>query len=658
MLYKNTKKDTYLKFDKNRMTNLEYSLEREILRTNRRGAYHCTTLVECNTRKQHGLLVIPVPRLDDSNHVLLSSLDETVIQHGAEFNLGIHKYDGDNYSPRGHKYIREFDCDSLPKTIYRVGGVVLSKEKMFSLTNNTIFIRYTLLDAHSPTIIRFRPFLAFREINELTSENSVANHGYKEEDNGISMCMYTGYPNLYMQLNKKAEFIFEPYWNKGIEYLHDQREGLPYKEDLYVPGYFEVPIKKGESIIFSASDTQIKPEELEPRFENGIKIRTPRSSFYNCLKNSGNQFYFRPSGDELYLLNGYPWGKVTARSQFMSLPGLTLCIGNKEAFEEIMDTAIPSIRNLISGKPVTGFLKDLDGIDVLLWVIKALKRYQQTDNEAFYRKYTDLVIDIIQFLISGKHPKLIVQRDGLLSTKEGIQQTIYAGGTEWNGEPVMSRHGCLVEVNAFWHDALMFAQDIAEIQRNEPLLLEMKKLSEKVKRNFIETFVNDAGYLYDFVDGNYVDWNVRPSMLFAVSTDYPLLEKRLSKSIMDIITKELLTSKGIRTLSPKGAGFKPRYEGSFYEREYSKYNGGAYPFFLGAYVDAYIRVFQRSGYAFLDRLLIGIEEEMANDCIGSISEVYDGSLPYRGHGMVSYAVNVAGVLYALATQEAVNKEYV
>ena len=116
---------SYLRFDKTLMINLQESLPREILRTNRSGAYHCTTIVDCNTRKYHGLLVIPVPNLDDENHVLLSSLDETVIQHGAEFNLGLHKYQGNHFSPNGHKYIREFDCENIPTTTYRVGGVIL-----------------------------------------------------------------------------------------------------------------------------------------------------------------------------------------------------------------------------------------------------------------------------------------------------------------------------------------------------------------------------------------------------------------------------------------------------------------------------------------------------------------------------------------------------
>ncbi len=652
---KGKKSDSYLKFDMSRMVNLEYSLNREILRTNRRGAYHCTTLVECNTRKQHGLLVVPVPSLDNSNHVLLSSLDETVIQHGAEFNLGIHKYDGDNYSPMGHKYIREFNCDCLPRTVYRVGGVILSKEKMFSLKNNTIYIRYTLLDAHSPTTIRFKPFLAFREINNLAVENSAANHGYKEVEKGISMCMYSGYPDLFMQFNKAANFIFDPSWYKGIEYQKDMQDGLPHKEDLYVPGYFELPIAKGESIIFSASDEPAKTDNLLSVFEDGIKARTPRSSFFNCLKNSGHQFYFRPSKDELYIRNSYPWGEVRAREQFMALPGLTLSIDKNEAFEEVMDTAIPTINNFLEGKPLSGFLKDIDNADVLLWVVRALKKFADVDNERFYAKYALLVNKIVHFIQKGKHPNLKLSDNKLLYTDANIGFPSWMNNQS-GGQPT-SRTGLLVEVNSAWYNAIAFNQEIANALSNTKLEKDMSLLAGKVKSAFVDTFLNEGGYLYDYVDGNYVDWSVRPNMLLAISGDYQLLDKRQSKSILDIVTKELLTSKGVRTLSPKSVGFRPRCEGSAMDKVYSAYNGAAWPWLLGAYMEGYLRIFQRSGLSFLDRLLIGVEDEMSNDCIGSLSALYDGSVPYSGHGAISYATNVAGVLRALTLQKAFEDEY-
>ena len=327
---------SYLKFDKTVMINLEESLTREVLRTNRLGAYHCTTVVDCNTRKYHGLLVMPVPAIDDDNHVLLSSFDETVIQHGAEFNLGLHKYAGDNFSPKGHKYIREYSSETVPRTLYRVGGVIFSKEKVFSMYENRIMIKYTLEDAHSATTLRFRPFLAFRSVKNLTQANGNVNQSYEEVTNGIKTCMYPGYPELYMQFNKKVKFVYEPYWYNGIEYPKEQERGYPYQEDLYVPGYFEVPIKKGETIIFSAGDSAVATTRLKALYENEVVARTPRTSFFNCLKNSAQQFYFRPKEDDAYLLAGYPWFKVRARDLFVALPGSTLSIDDPVRFEKIM----------------------------------------------------------------------------------------------------------------------------------------------------------------------------------------------------------------------------------------------------------------------------------------------------------------------------------
>ena len=329
---------SYLKFDKNLLINIEQSLPLEILRTNKSGAYHCTSVIGCNTRKYHGLLVMPVPGLDDDNHVLLSSLDETVVQRGAEFNLSIHKYGGDNFFPKGHKYIRGFTCEHTPKMLYRVGGVVLSKEKVIVSHENRILIKYTLLEAHSPTTLILRPFLAFRNVNTLTHENNRINKEYEVIENGIVSCLYEGYPSLYMQLNKPCEFISNPDWYRGIEYQKEQERGYDYQEDLYVPGYFEVTIEKGESIIFSAGETEVTSKSLKNMFKKEEELRTPRTRFYNCLKNSATQFYNK-KGRHNYIIAGYPWFHVRARDTFIALPGITLAIDDEHQFEMIMDTA-------------------------------------------------------------------------------------------------------------------------------------------------------------------------------------------------------------------------------------------------------------------------------------------------------------------------------
>ena len=276
----------YLRFDKSQMTNLQDSLYKEMLITNRSGAYCSTTLVGCNIRKYDGLLVIPVPELDDENHVLLSSLDETVIQHGAEFNLGLHKYQGENYSPKGHKYIVSFEWEQVPTWTYRVGGVLLKKEILFDTSIHRIYIRYTLLDAHSATTLRLRPFLAFRSVRQWTHENGTANSSYDEVSNGIRMCLYQGYPDLYMQTSKKAAWNYCPDWYRGLEYPKERERGYESTEDLLTPGYFEMPIKKGESIIFSAGIAPIKPKEISVLLEKERESLDHRDSFYHCLVNA------------------------------------------------------------------------------------------------------------------------------------------------------------------------------------------------------------------------------------------------------------------------------------------------------------------------------------------------------------------------------------
>ena len=395
---------SYLHFEKSLMTNLEEALPRELLRTNRSGAYSCSTVVDCNTRKYHGLLVIPTPELDEENHVLLSSMDVTVIQHGAEFNLGLHKYQGDNYSPKGHKYIREFNCDKVPTTLYRVGGVILKKEVVFQHYEDRILIRYTLVDAHSTTTLRFKPFLAFRSVRQFTHENSVASRDYFAVTNGIKTRMYEGYPDLYMQFSKKNTFVFQPDWYRGIEYTKEQERGYASNEDLYVPGYFEMNIKKGESIVFSASISECKTKELKSLFEAEVEERAPRDNFLHCLINAAHQFHNRSKKDERYILAGYPWFKCRARDTFISLPGLTLSIEEADYFELVMETAEVGLREFMEGKPLSVDIYEMEQPDVLLWAIWAIQQYSKEEGkEKCLEKYGKLLHDIIDFIINNKH---------------------------------------------------------------------------------------------------------------------------------------------------------------------------------------------------------------------------------------------------------------
>ena len=636
---------SYLNFDKTLLINLEKSLSKEMIRTNRAGAYNSTTLIDCNTRKYHGQLVVPLPEIDNTNHVLLSTFDETVIQHGAEFNLGIHKFEGNNYSPNGHKYIRQFDCEVISRTIYRVGGVILSKERILVSFEPRVLIKYTLLEAHSPTTIRFKPFLAFRSVNELTHQNDIADMSFEDKQNGISMCLYEKYPHLHMQFSKKVVYIHKPDWYKNIEYYKEQERGYEFKEDLLVPGYFEMPIKQGESIIFSAGISEISPRKLKSLWDEELTKRNHRVDMFSCLKNSAQQFYKR-EGDKTYLLAGYPWYGARARDQFVALPGCTLAIDRIDYFDAIMETAISELQRFMNGER-TGFkLQAIDDPDVLLWFLWSVQQYAiYTSIQDAGNRFEELAMSIISFIRKQNHPNLFLHNNGLLYVNGTEKPATWMNSVE-NGLPITPRTGYVVEINALWYNALKFTSQLTREKGNEHAADLLDYQAEMARESFVNTFWNGT-YLYDYVDGNYKDLEVRPNMILAVGLPFSPLNKQQQKSVIDITTKELLTPKGLRSLSPKSGSYRPNYVGGQLERDRNYHNGPVWPHTFGAFTMAYLRVYNQSGKSFLERMLIGFEAEMTELCVGSLPELFDGNPPFKGHGGMSFAMSVAEVLRVL-----------
>ena len=648
----------YLRFDKTQMTNLQDSLFKELLITNRSGAYCSTTLVGCNIRKYHGLLVVPVPEIDDENHVLLSSLDETVIQHGAEFNLGLHKYQGENYSPKGHKYIVSFEWEKVPTWVYRIGGVLLKKEIAYDTTTFRLYIRYTLLDAHSATTLRLKPFLAFRSVRQWTHENGAANTGFEAVENGIRMCLYQGYPDLYMQLNHKAEWHHQPDWYRGLDYPKERERGYDSSEDLMVPGYFEMPIKKGESIIFTASLASVAPRQMGKLMDAEIAALDSRDSFYHCLVNAAHPFKVQKDGEN-YLLAGYPWFKCRARDMFIAMPGITLSIGEVEMYEKYMETAAKAIRSYINKEPLPVAIYEMEQPDTLLWAIWCIQQYgKYVSRQKCNELYGDLLREMIKFIRDGKHSNLFLHDNGLLYSN-GRDRAVTWMNAQSNGRPITPRSGYIVEFNALWYNALKFYEQILSEnggEENKALAAQFAAEAEKTARSFKEVFLNEYGYLLDYVDGQMMDWSVRPNQLFAIALDFSPLDMKERKSVLDICTKELVTPKGIRSLSPKSGGYNPMYIGRQEQRDFAYHQGTAWPWLTGFYLEAYLRVYRMSGVNYIERQLIGFEEELFYHCVGTIPELFDGNPRFSGRGAISFAMNVSGILRAIRLLEKYNNE--
>ena len=446
-----------LTFDKNELGNLEYSLQREVLSTDRRGGYMSTTIVCCNTRRYHGLMVAPIGR-GDQTCVLLSSLDETIVQHDQSFNLAIHRFRG-VYEPRGHKYITDFAYTPTPTITYRVGGVILRKELLWIHKRTQLMIRYTLLDSPADIRLRLRPFFAYREKEALTHANMEANGRSYPVQGGVKNRLYEGYPWLYLQTNRPdAEFVAAPDWYYGFEYQQDLARGYDGYEDLLTTGYFETELKKGESIIFSASlDEMGSVKTIEEVFAASIARRTHKIDFISCLEHSARQFVIRRPGDRTEVVSGYPWHGVSGRQTFVSLPGITLEQGHKEDCIDALDTLVREMRDGM----FTGNASAAVAADAPLWFFWTLQQLErEVGGKQIWKAYGPAMKDILESYRRGVGGRVALHDNGLVwAAADDIPMTWMNAVID--GRPVTPRNGYQVEVNALWYNAVCYALELA-----------------------------------------------------------------------------------------------------------------------------------------------------------------------------------------------------
>ena len=637
----------YITFDKDKLINLSYSLDKEMLRTNRRGAYASTTLIKANTRKYHGLLVAPQPAIDDELHVLLSSVDPTIIQHNSEFNLGLHQYPNNNFFPKGHKYVRELHSDPIPKIVYRVGGVVLEVESVFSHDADRIMLKYTLVDCHSKTTLLLKPYLAFRQRHQLSKANEFADKKYKDEKNGVSFKLYQGYSRLFLQFSKKVDYIHVPDWYYNIEYVEEMRRGYEYQEDLFVPGYFEFEMKKGESVILSAGIDDVNPTGIKRAFNAEIKQRVPRSSFENCLLNSAQQFV-RHQDDKAFIIAGYPWFGAWGRDTFVSLPGLSEAIDSK-TITKVLDT---SVKHMMRGPLFMNYKQGdanaYNSADAPLWFIWALQKLSQNKSNplSIKKSWYDAMITILNGYRAGTDYGIHMAENGLIWIGEHGTPLTWMDAMV-GGKPVTPRIGFVVEINALWYNALNFALQMAEERKDTKLIKEWKDTPKKTAASFKELFWNkDVGYLADYVNGDYHDWSIRPNMVIAAAMPFSPISKKIRQLVLSKVSEHLLTERGLRSLSPRNPNYKGTCEGNQVERDLAYHQGTVWPWLFGPFVEAYLDVHGRSGVRKMQWYLERLEENMTDHGIGTISEIYDGDPPFTARGCISQAWSVAEVLRA------------
>ena len=638
----------YLSFKKDQLINLEYSLAREFLGTNRGGGYCSSTLVFCNTRKYHGLLVVPIEKFRGKNYVMLSSLDETILQHGRDFNFGVHKYEG-TYEPRGHKYIVDISYEKAFTVTYQVGGVLLKKEILMVHNAPQVLIRYTLEDAHSATLLRLNPLLAFRDIHSLSKQNPVANTQVEEVDGGVRAKLYPEFPYLYMQLSKPANFGGAAYWNNNIYYTKEKERGYDFQEDLLSVGAFEVSLKKGESIVFSASLEEAKSKNLAKDFTKYLKERADRNSFEECLQYTASQFIIQKAG-ETRIKAGYHWYDSTTRDTFIALPGIALSGSTAKIFDEVLQSALKYCYNGRFARDIsTHIVNPVFDADTSLWFFWTLQQYEKETTRTkkqIWKEYGETLKAILNAFKSPEHKTMRMDDNGLIWSDD-LSRPLTWFNAESNYGAIVPRNGYVVEVNALWYNAICYALELAKDAKDKTFLSEWGTMPETIAESFNQIFwIESEKYLADYANHTHQNTEVRPNQLLACALDYsPLTEKRQRK-VLAIITQELLTPKGLRSLSPESPRYEGESVGNVFVRDKATFNGSVHPWFVGFYVEANLKLFGDSyipdGKAFLENF----EEEINTHGVGLISAIYDGNPPFYPRGCISNAKNVAEILRA------------
>lgn len=630
-----------MKFNKSELVNLSYSLKREIICANKTGAYCNTSIVTCNTRRYHGLLAVPIDAFGGKKHLLLSSLDESLILNGKQFNLGIHCY-GSVYEPRGHKYIIDFEADPVPKITYRVGEIVFTKSILLVPDSDQVMIRFELVNAPAKVKLLLTPFLAFRDIHALTDENPNARTEGWEIPNGMAFNLYDGFPDLNMQFNTKdVSFETAPCWYKGITYSDEYRRGFACKEDLYVPGHFETEMKPGDAIVFSASVAIANPSGLKRKFDSFVakaaKITTYHEQLVHCA-----DLLKQDRGGHKMITAGFSWLYTgLLRETLEALPGLTLYAnGDKAEFEEILD-------NLIADNQERLFHRTTQ-VEAPLRLAGALGRYIEygADPKAVWKKYGPTVKGILESYLPGRRVEVAMQPNGLLWAQLDHWALSWMN-TYVDGNPVTERAGYQVETNAMWFQSILFAVTMEReySPSDSTFLKEWSHILDLIRENFQNTFWNaGSGYLADYVDNAGQHLEVRPNMLYAlVGEDIPV-EPEIAQRVLQVIDNELVTRRGIRTLSPRHSEYKGVYEGSQTDRDLAYYNGCCLTFLLGPYCEV---CFKMKGAAFLNKaqwLVNGFYEDLNKHGVGAFSELYDGDPPHEPHGAISSALSTAALL--------------
>lgn len=632
----------------NRLSDFDYTRRCEWLETNGLGGYASGTLSGANTRRYHGLLIAalspPVSRL-----ALVTKLDETIVINGEEkYELGTNQYPGALY-PRGGQYLVSFERDLFPGFQYRAGGVLLKKTIAAVHGENTTLILYEVLDAVDKFTLELLPMYATRDFNSVSHANDYISHHYVF-DQGIFRTMnYQGCPEFFISV-PRSTFTERMTWYYNVEYREDYERGMEFREDLYSHGWFSVKLKKGDrlGVMISTQDPSRRDAfrmfRSEKKRREGITKRFLWNDHLRRLALAADQFIVK-RGDLNSIIAGYHWFTDWGRDAMISLPGLCLVTGRHKEAKNIIQAFADSVSEGLLPNRFTdnGSVAEYNTIDATLWFFQAVyKYYNYTGDKTFLRSLLPVLKDSIDWHYKGTRYNIHVDpADELLSGGQpGVQLTwMDAKAGDW---VVTRRSGKAVEVNALWYNALCIMHHITTWlgYRGDADFYRMKSL--EVMKSFNDVFWNEEqNCLYDYIDGDYKNDDLRPNQLYAISLPFPLLTKERAGHVLRLIEKHLLTPWGLRSLAPTHKDYKRTYDGDIWKRDGAYHQGTVWTYLLGPYIDALMFVTDGKAKAEASRILQKFFEHLDEACLGSASEIFDADPPHTPRGCIAHAWSVA-----------------
>jgi len=651
-----------IRCDQSTCNDLDRAKTLEWLETNGLGGFASSSIIGLNTRRYHGLLTAatkpPVGRL-----VLLSKLEETLLirtstQAGRHYDLSANQYSGAVY-PQGYQYLKEFRLDPFPTFVYEVEGIEIEKRVFMVHGENTIVIEYEMraVDESADCTLELRPLIAFRDYHRTTHHNDSLDRTVQHQSGMASVAPYAGLPPLYFGHN--ADTLEESgTWYFNFEYAAEQERGLDAHEDLFNPFILRYPLKAGATATVIASTqaraaadaSQLKRNEIQRR-KQVLQHAPSADPLMQQLTTAADQFIVQ-RGDLNSVIAGYHWFADWGRDTMIALPGLTLTTGHPEIAKTILEAfAASADRGMLPNRfPDAGEMPEYNTVDATLWLFEAVRSYLRYTNDSEFvreRMYPKLK-EIVDWHLRGTRFGIHADSEGLLACGEpGVQLTWM--DAKIGDRVVTPRSGKPVEIQALWYNALRILCDLARNFGDPGPETFLREMAEQTRTSFVAQFWNaDAGCLFDVINGEDRDAAIRPNQIFAVSLYHRMLPAEKEKQVVNVVERELLTPLGLRSLSPDDPNYRPRYEGGVVERDSAYHQGTVWPWLMGPFISAYVKVHNRSTDAkrHAEEWLLAFKEHLAAGGLGHISEIADAEPPHNPRGCVAQAWSVAELLRA------------